>query len=298
MLDRSNLREIEFYLAEPKEGVRQGLVSMLRGMGLRNITAFNTAEKLTAAIAHRSPDMMLVATDLHDEVFPLLKRIRNHEFGRNPFAVISVIIEQDNTKQLEGAMKCGADDVLTTPVAPSGVIERIERVAYNRLPFIAMPDYIGPDRRKEDQRKMKLPVFEVLNTLKDKIEGRRCTESDIEASVASQMQDVRTAQLEGFSYKLGFLCKAILKDYETHPPKEDVAKRLIALRNSLHKAADIAIKGNEPSLARVCTGSADKIDGMRGHYKDPTDNELKLIKTPIKAYQMARTNISGNEKPH
>ena len=298
MLNPSALRNVEFYMGEPKEGVRQGLVSMLRNMGLRNISAFDTAEKLTVALSHRSADVLLIAADLHAEVFPMLKSIRNHEFGRNPFTVISVAIEQDNSNEFDGAMKSGADDVLTQPLAPSSVMDRIERVAFNRLPFIAMPDYIGPDRRKEDQRKMNLPVFEVLNTLKDKIEGRTLTETAIEASVVSQMQDVRTAQLGGYAYKLGFLCKSILKGYETRPPNEDVVKKLEVLKNSLHKAATIAVKGNEPGLASVCTGSAEKIQTMRNHFEEPKESELKLLKTLIRAYQMARADLSGTAKPH
>lgn len=208
---------------------------------------------------HKSPDVMLVASDLHDDVSPLLKKVRNHEFWRNPFTVISVIIECDNKQQQGGAMKPGADDVMTTPLAPSGVMDRLERIVFKRLPFIAMPNYIGPDGRREEQRKMKVPVFDVLNTLKGKIEGKTYTEIAIDANVATQMQSVRAAQLEGFSCKPGFICKAILKDYETRPPHEDVAKRLRILRSSLHKAADIATKGNEPTLARTCLGFADKV---------------------------------------
>jgi len=111
-------KEIEFYLSESKEGVRTGLVSMLCNMVLRKISAYESAEKLTGALMHKSPDVMLVASDLHDDVFPLLKKVRNHEFWRNPFTVISVIIECDNKQQLEGAMKPGPDYVMTAPLAP------------------------------------------------------------------------------------------------------------------------------------------------------------------------------------
>ncbi len=298
MLNQTNLKDVEFFLGEPKEGVRTGLVSMLRNMGLRNISAYDTAEKLTSALMSRPPDVLVVASDLHDEVFSLLKRLRNHDFGVNPFTVISVIIDKDNAAELDGAMKSGADDVLTTPISPGNLMDRMEKVAYNRLPFIAMPDYIGPDRRKADQRTMNLPTFDVLNTLQDKIEGRPCSQLSIESNVADQMQSVRSAQLEGFSYKLGFLCKTILKGYEKRPPEEEVAKKLLSLRNSLHKAAAIATKCREPGLVRVCTSSTDKINGMSEHYLEPTDSELNLIKSLIKAYQMARENISGAETPH
>lgn len=298
MQDPSVLKEIEFYLGDPKEGSRKGLVSMLRNMGLRNINAFDSAEKLTAALMQRTPDFVLMSSDLHDDVFSLLKKIRHHEFGRNPFTVISMIIEQDNAAHLNGAMKSGADDVLSNPVSASHVMDRLKRVAFNRLPFIAMPDYIGPDRRKDEQRKMNVPVFDVLNTLKGKMEGKTFTESAIAANVAQQMHSVRAAQLEGFSYKLGFLCKAILKSYETRPLEDDVAKKLAVLHSSLHKAADVATKGSEPGLARTCSVFADKVGAMRDHVDEPSEDELKLLDTLTRAYQMAREDISGQQKPH
>ncbi|MDG2320880.1 MAG: hypothetical protein P8L79_11545 [Rhodospirillaceae bacterium] len=70
------------------------------------------------------------------------------------------------------------------------------------------------------------------------------------------------------------------------------------MRSSLHKAADIATKGNEPTLARTCLGFADKVQAISERYKDPTEEELKLLETLSQAFQMAWENISGNVKPH
>lgn len=298
MLDPSVVREVDFYLADPKEGSRQGLASMLRNMGLRHIKAFDSADKLAYGLKGRCPDALLVSADLHDDVFKMVKTIREQDLGDNPFTVITMVIDRDNKTELTGALKAGADDVLPGAPSPSQVMERLEKVAHNRLPFIASPDYIGPDRRQKDERDTQVPIFNVLNTLKDKIEGRACSMAMIHKAVAEQMHEVRAAQLEGISYKLGHLCKSIIKAYEVQRPQNEIDRVLGVLRTSLNKATVIAQKGQEPGLAEICIGFANKIEEVCHEDNRPTDQELKLLKTLTRAYQMARENISGAVTPH
>lgn len=271
---------------------------MLRNMGLRHIKAFDSADKLAHSLKGHCPDTLLVSADLHDDVFKLLKNVRDHEIGDNPFTVISVVIEQDNKKELRGALKAGADDVLPGTPSPSQVMERLERVALNRLPFIAAADYIGPDRRQKEERKTKLPIFNVLNTLKEKIEGRPCSIAMIHKAVNAQMRDMRAAQLEGYNIRFGQLCRTIIKAYDTEKPQDEIDRVLKVLRTSLNKAAKTALKEEESGLASICTGFAKSLEEVAKAENRPTDQELKLLKTLTQAYEMARENISGANKPH
>jgi hypothetical protein len=298
MLEQTAIQGVDFYLGDPKEGARKGLVSMLRGMGMKNIKAFDNANDLLGAVKVRSPDVLLISSDIHQDVFKFLKGIREQDIGLNPFTVISVMIERDNERQLNGAMKSGADDIMTDIPAAGQVMDRMEKIAFKRLPFIAMPDYIGPDRRAAEQRKAKLPVFDAINTLKDKIEGRPSSPAQLEADIADMMHEVRAAQLEGYSHKLGFLCNRVIKAYELEQPVDEIDKTLRILQRSLNKAATTAQKSKEAALSEVCTSFADKIDSIFSESNRPTERELKLLKTLTRAYQMARENISGAATPH
>lgn len=298
MLEQTAVQGVDFYLGDPKEGARKGLVSMLRGMGMKNIKAFDNANDLLGAVKVRSPDVLLVSSDIHQDIFKLVKGIREQDIGLNPFTVISVMIERDNERELNGAMKSGADDIMTNIPAAGQVMDRMEKIAFKRLPFIAMPDYIGPDRRQADQRKAKLPMFDAINTLKDKIEGRPSSPAQLEADIADMMHEVRAAQLEGYSHKLGFLCNRVIKAYELEQPIDEIDKTLRVLQRSLNKAATTAQKSEEVALSEVCTSFADKIDSIFTESDRPTERELKLLKTLTRAYQMAREKISGAASPH
>jgi DNA-binding NarL/FixJ family response regulator len=292
------IRDIELYLGEPKEGTRQGLVSMLRGMGLKNVSAFSSAERLTGALKVKSPDALLVSSDIHANLFGLLKSVRDQDIGLNPFTVISVVIDSDNDREFSGAMRSGADDIMTSAPAAAQVMDRLKKVAFKRLPFIALPDYIGPDRRQPDQRKVQVKEFEAVNTLKDKIEGRVNSPQQLETEINDMMREVRASQLQGYSQKFSFLCRAVIKAYETDQPHETINKTLTVLQTSLNKASLTAEKNREIKLANVCSSFADKIDTICRERDRPTEQELKLLKTLTQAYQMAQEKVSGSDVPH
>ena len=300
--DRAYVSRIEpsinFYLGEPNDAVREGLVSMLRGMGLRNLKAFADGERLITALTLNAPDIVLTSSTIHDELFPVLKRIRHHDLGHNPFTVMSVVIDADNKECLKCALRSGVDDILTAPLAAGPVMQRLEHLAFNRPQFIANPDYIGPDRRKDCPRDSKIPVFNVLNTLKDKIEGKQWPENKLQRAVSEQMGSVRTAQLEGFALKLGYLCKTVLEAYKTKAPTDGVRKNIVALKGSLEEAAQTAKKIDEEQLADICTNFARQVSQLTEHHDKPTPEDIKLLTTLTKAFQMARENISGKDKGH
>ena len=298
MQESAAVRDIELYLGDPKEGTRQGLVSMLRGMGLKNVSAFSSAERLTGALKVRSPDALLVSSDIHANVFGLLKSVRDQDIGLNPFTVISVVIDSDNDRELTGAMRSGADDIMTSAPAAAQVMDRLKKVALKRLPFIAIPDYIGPDRRRPDQRKVHVKEFEAVNTLKDKIEGRASSPKQLEIEISDLMHEVRAAQLQGYSQKFGFLCRSIIKAYEADEPYETIDRTLTVLKKSLNKASVTAEKNKEINLASVCASFAEKIDSICRERDRPTEQELKLLKTLTQAYQMAREKISSSAVVH
>jgi hypothetical protein len=56
--DRDKLAEIDIYLGEPNEQVREGMRAMLRSEGLRRTRSFTRIEDLLNAMRERSPDLI------------------------------------------------------------------------------------------------------------------------------------------------------------------------------------------------------------------------------------------------
>ena len=64
-----------------------------------------------------------------------------------------------------------------------------------RAPFVVTSDYVGPDRRKQKRGSPKIPMFEVPNSLREKVAGswnQRRFEQEIETAVS----DLNARQLD------------------------------------------------------------------------------------------------------
>ncbi len=79
---------------------------------------------------------------------------------------------------------------------------------------------------------------------------------------------------------------------------DEVRSHIVELKGSLEEAAVTAKKIDEESLADICFNFAGQVEQLTGHYESPTQEDLKLLTTLTKAFQMARENISGKEKTH
>ncbi len=75
-------------------------------------------------------------------------------------------------------------------------------------------------------------------------------------------------------------------------------KNIVYLKGSLEEAAHTAEKIDEEQLAEICANFAGQVGQLAGHHDKPTQEDIKLLTTLTKAFQMERENISGKEKTH
>ncbi len=230
----TNLQDIDFVLAEPNESLRTGLLGMLRSQGMRQCRSVSSLDALLDAIRKRPMDLIAVADSLHENIYQKVRDVRHHKIGMNPFTVITFMVDPDNSTAMKRAVSSGADDVMLKPVAPGKIVERAKHIAFHRSPFIATSDYIGPDRRRE--RDSQIPTLTVVNTLRDKMDGKKVKVSDLKKMVDKTMISVRSAQLDSHGLRLGYVCKLILTAYDEKNITTKVEENLLTLVHCLEEA--------------------------------------------------------------
>ena len=260
---------------------------MLRSQGLRHCRAVTRLDDLVETIHRTPPDFIAVADTFDDEIFHRMRDVRHHRIGVNPFIVITFMVDPDNDKAMKRAVLAGADDVMIKPIAPGKIVERAKKIAYHRSPFIATTDYIGPDRR-QDNRKSVIPLLEVINTLRDKMEGNKVTMVALKSMVEKNMKSVRSAQLDSHGLRLGYVCNLILKAYDEKKVTSKVKDNLLTLVHCLEEAGKSAKIIGERELADICTTFARQVEELAEDYQNPTDRGLGLIRKLTKAFAMAK----------
>jgi response regulator RpfG family c-di-GMP phosphodiesterase len=280
--DKDKLTEVDIYLGEPNEQVRESMRAMMRGEGLRRTRTFA-----------RMDDLLIAADELDNGMFDLVRDIRHFKIGRNPFIMITLMVRPESDEAVKKAILAGADDVLIKPVSPGKMLDRCAHFAMNRLPFIVTTDYVGPERRKGD-RPSKIRQLNVVNTLKAKLEGNRMTMAELSRAVENNMTDVMAARLDSHGLKLGWVCNLILKSYEEKRIDKELEDRLLILVSVLEDAARTARVLGEPELAQICTQMARQVEEMAERYENPTEAELSTIKKLTKAFEMAKNAKIGS----
>jgi DNA-binding response OmpR family regulator len=291
--DKDKLGDIDIFLGEPNEQVRESMRSMMRGEGFRRTRTFGRIDDLMTAVKEISPDLLILADDMAPNIFDLVRDIRQFRFGRNPFVMITMMVSGESELNTRKAILAGCDDVMIKPVAPARLLDRVDHFTFNRIPFIVTTDYLGPERRRQTDRPSPIKQLVVVNSLRAKAEGKKVTQAQLNREIEKCMTEVQAARLDSHGLKLGYICNLILKAYEEGRVDKEVEERLLILVTVLEDAARTAKSIGEPELGQICNQLARQVEEMAERYLDPTENELGTIRKLTKAFELAKSAKMG-----
>lgn len=124
----------------------------------------------------------------------LIRRIRQSDESPNRQATIFLLTNRGSRGDVETARLAGADAFLRKPLSVSALAQRFKAVVTNPQPFVTTATYIGPCRRRKNDKFYLGP----RRRLSDKIEGEDPDDSEVKLELAK----ARIAHLEAQSMKL------------------------------------------------------------------------------------------------
>jgi len=237
--------KIDLLLVAPRTQNNGSLRQSLNDLDFREIRTGFDFNDILNALQTRVPDLLITDSQLPGgDVCGLIRDIRAHKVGTNPFMAIIVTTWKPSVELVHEVVDSGADDLIVQPTSRGQLGSRIEALTFNRKPFVVTANYIGPDRRKHPRPdKQQVPLLEVPNTLKAKANGDVdvvSLQQSIDAAIASVNRDKQHRNAAHAEY----LVKHILPAYnegridaqldgylrELLVTGEDVARRLIGTR--------------------------------------------------------------------
>lgn len=123
----------------------------LLGFGMKGRTLCQTADQARQFLQHNVVDLMIVDCDMPDEDgYDLVRWLRRSGMDPNAFTPVLMISGHIRRTMVAKARDCGANFMVTRPLTPSVLLERILWLAKDPRAFIQAGDYLGPDRRFND----------------------------------------------------------------------------------------------------------------------------------------------------
>jgi DNA-binding response OmpR family regulator len=276
----SNLRfsDVRVMLADSRAHIRDTLKTALTHAGLENIEHAARMEQVTEGLEHGlGPDILICDVGLEGgDACDIIDGIRHNDIGRNPFVCILGIIWNSTEGEVDRVINSGIDLLIAAPMSPKQIIDRVESLVRNRLPWVVTGDYVGPDRRKGSEREQNLPLLQVPNTLREKSLGT-FDSAKMRSEVAHAIADMSSRKIERQAATNTELADMIVQQTRRSGPTMIKAHidRLHELVLDLdHRAA----KRGFTHISELCTACVGVAEKMRGSDKPPADKDIQLLK--------------------
>lgn len=144
-----NLSDIGFLVADPSELYRDIFRQLLYGFGARSVLEASNSAAARRLMAQENIDFLICAADLPGAGggIGLVRSVRLDREHR--LRSIPMMITMGTARRISvgEARDSGANFVLTKPVSPVVLYDRINWIARHPRPYWDSPDYYGPDRR-------------------------------------------------------------------------------------------------------------------------------------------------------
>jgi len=289
--DPARLAYVSIFLLEKNSEVANGMRTMLRGVGLGGIRGFLTPDEMEPYLASAPPDVVILSESQGADIFEVTKRIRRAVLGKNPFTVILLLVNPDNSASIAAAVKSGADSALVKPVAAGQLVDRITQLAFNRPLFIATTDYIGPERRAAG-RSSDIPLIQTINTLRYKLERRTIPPDVLERAVAAASGQIWLGQLHAQSLKLKWSCDSLLEAHRNGKLGDDVAKSLRELVEGLEEASATSRRIGQAEMVNTCHQLAQEIEMLANDTSGLNEHKIKMLGMIPVAFEKARQRLA------
>jgi DNA-binding response OmpR family regulator len=172
-MSKLSFDSVDVLIYDPVPSNRTATRAAMYALGFRKTETVSTLEAFLESVQKAPPDIALCeAQGGAEDLCVVIQQLRQGGAGHNPFIVIIVTAWEKNTAMINRVVSSGADDLLLRPFSTAVLGSRIETHVERRKGFVITTDYVGPDRRKDNNRPSNVDLFEPPNSLKMKAKDK------------------------------------------------------------------------------------------------------------------------------
>ncbi|HEY4274239.1 MAG TPA: hypothetical protein VGM68_02055 [Rhizomicrobium sp.] len=127
------------------------LRTVLSAAGITKVTLVDEPRRALDLLCTDPFDAVFVegATELDEKPFALAAR--RHAMLLNPMIPIFAVYDGPRRRDIEMSRDQGITDVICRPMSPKTVTDKLRAALRTPRPFIAAPEFFGPDRRAKER---------------------------------------------------------------------------------------------------------------------------------------------------
>jgi len=144
---RINLSKAIVIIIDASQHSLDVTAQILKGFGVATMHRFSTLDEANKYLRQRQADMILIDPSVdHGAGYDFVNELR-HSGTQNAFVPVILVSGHVHPSDVARARNTGSNFVVTKPLAPTVLLQRVMWVAKDKRPFVEAGAYIGPDRR-------------------------------------------------------------------------------------------------------------------------------------------------------
>ena len=152
------LESVNALILDDNAHMRGVLRVILVSFGMRRIDEAGDCNEAIGLVASGEIDIAFVDFKLGGlDGIDFCRHIRRSPTSPNPFLPLVMVTAYSERSRVIDAVNAGVDEFLVKPIRAVDVANRVNAVIERRRPFIDIPTYFGPDRRRRDDPRHKGP---------------------------------------------------------------------------------------------------------------------------------------------
>ena len=124
------------------------LLQIILGLGIRQYVEAASTGQAERFLRDQEFNLVIVNANLRrSDAYDFVDWLRRLDSPPNCYVPVILVAGHTPKANVERARDCGANAVLTKPVSPKSMLERIIWVSKDNRVFVKCDAYVGPDRR-------------------------------------------------------------------------------------------------------------------------------------------------------
>jgi DNA-binding response OmpR family regulator len=145
---RVNLERASILLIDSSTLGMTILAQIFSGFGARNLYKCWKVSEAKTLLMENEIDLIVLNDDIGGEPgFEVVRWLRRLERNPNSFAATILVSGHIKRAVVQRTRDCGANFLVSKPLSPRVMLDRVLWVSREKRPFLETPDYAGPDRR-------------------------------------------------------------------------------------------------------------------------------------------------------
>ncbi len=146
---RLRFDQISVLVADDSPTMRQLLKSSLDGFGVRRVMMAHDGNQAFDMFKDEWADLAIVDWNMKPtNGIEFVRLLRNSPESPNPYVPVLMLTGHADMDRIAEARDAGMTEILSKPISPKILHQRIEAVFSNPRTFIRSRNYFGPDRRR------------------------------------------------------------------------------------------------------------------------------------------------------